>query len=35
MSELRPLHLAIPVHDPLGNALEFKAFGDDSQIFAK
>ncbi|HEU0044138.1 VOC family protein [Sphingomonas sp.] len=22
-------------HDPSGNALEFKAFGDDSQLFAK
>jgi extradiol dioxygenase family protein len=68
MSGLRPLHLAVPVHnlalaqsfasisfvieprvrfrgktgeqatmffmDPSGNSLEFKAFGDDSQISA-
>ncbi|TQN33447.1 hypothetical protein FHX37_3466 [Haloactinospora alba] len=23
------------LHDPAGNALEFKAFGDDSQVFAR
>jgi extradiol dioxygenase family protein len=37
MSGLRPFQLAVPVvfSDPSGNALEFKAFADDGQIFAK
>ena len=32
---LPPFHLAFPVRDPSGNALEFKAFEDPSRLFAK